>query len=597
MTQLHYKGEAMTRTYKLATSLLLASTLLAACASASPAPASQPSLTPRPTATKTITPTSTPSPTATPIPVPFSEAAEAAAVVEIARYGYGSLISQDYSADRSLIGVATTAGVFILGSQSHTEISYLPAPSQVTTFAFAPDSRTVAFGTEAGLVLVYDIYGKVLGQWEAHKGYVTSVAFSPDGAMLATTGEDDKLNIWSTADWSLAKSSFISDLAKLQFLPDGSTLVSHDYRRLILINTVSWQIANTIDRFPYQGRTIFPNIMDFDVSRDGKHIAFGSTREAYVGVWNTETRSTEFVVQIDPHDDPSTFAVAMYSVSLSAAGDKIAFAGLDRSGVVDAKTGEILAYVAKGGHSLVFVPNEDKVLMGLDFMDLSWAITSTLELGSVGNLPIELQQASSTSRDGKWEVQVDDDAGIVTLVDLRSGSEVYSIRAHTPILAPLGGFYYSVRHTQFSEDGSYFITIGDDLKVNLWATQPEAQPIPLGRISKGATDAAAFSADNSMFAFGGADGQVSVVTVAEGKATTLHRFTAPGRVSSLAFSRDSKTLAIGDSDGNILLYRISDGTLAQALGARGDVFWLQFTEDDVLLYSLGRDLIFSWGAE
>src|SRR5262245_29345835 len=91
----------------------------------------------------------------------------------------------------------------------------LPATEAVQAVALSPDGTKLAFGSKDGQVkLVNAADGKELFKLEGHppmpvlmKGGVegiTSVAFSPNGQTLASSGADKTLRIWNVANGQLA---------------------------------------------------------------------------------------------------------------------------------------------------------------------------------------------------------------------------------------------------------------------------------------------------------------------------------------------------------------------------------------------------------
>ncbi|MFN8410872.1 MAG: WD40 repeat domain-containing protein [Anaerolineales bacterium] len=192
----------------------------------------------------------------------------------------------------------------------------------VTTLAFNPEGTILASGSYDHNILLWDVAtGKALAEpLTGHTDRVTDLVFSPDGKQLASAGcgkmanfncVEGEILLWDVATRQLvgeprsAHSDYVSALA---FSPDGSILASASYdQSIILWNAVTGEAL---------GPSLLAHknpILGLAFSRDGKLLASWDTQNRII-LWDVDTRKPikENLVGygVDFSPDGKTFAAA-----------------------------------------------------------------------------------------------------------------------------------------------------------------------------------------------------------------------------------------------------------------------------------------------
>ena len=164
----------------------------------------------------------------------------------------------------------------------HTLVGHSNA---VTSVAFSPDGATLASGSEDKTIEMWKLEtGRRWYTLTGHSDWVTCVAFSPDGATLASGGRDKMIHIWdlNKGKWWYALAGHSDRVAAVAFSPNGQVLASGSRDKSVLL----WNLNKGRRMLALIGHAEGVEAVAF--SADGEFLVSGS-RDKTLRLWDWQT--------------------------------------------------------------------------------------------------------------------------------------------------------------------------------------------------------------------------------------------------------------------------------------------------------------------
>ncbi|MBT4864501.1 MAG: Gfo/Idh/MocA family oxidoreductase [Planctomycetaceae bacterium] len=200
------------------------------------------------------------------------------AVNPIAQLGGFSdwVTSIEFSPNGNKLAAGTFDAVKVFDAKTRKLEKTLKAKGFVKAVSFSRDGKLLAAGGYQGATLWETDGFSAVRQLKGHRGYVTGVAFSPDGKRLVTSSEDESIRIWNTESGKeeLAIRGHSYPVMDVVFSPDGKLIasVAGDETRVTKPGEVKiWDAATGEEKLNLVEHEKAATSVAF--SRDGKYLA------------------------------------------------------------------------------------------------------------------------------------------------------------------------------------------------------------------------------------------------------------------------------------------------------------------------------------
>jgi WD40 repeat protein len=154
--------------------------------------------------------------------------------------------------------------------------------------------------------MVWDLEdGDLLFDLNGHEAGVNSIAFSPDGSLLATGSNDSKVRLWNTEDGSVVRtlnSNLAGRALSVAFSPNGDMIAIGGHLCTVELRLVSTGLLTRTIRIPFCNNALNGSVkyLPLVFSPDGTQIAIGSGLPG--------TRGRIFLVKMERYSTPQLIA-------------------------------------------------------------------------------------------------------------------------------------------------------------------------------------------------------------------------------------------------------------------------------------------------